>query len=79
MSVAPADPVSLPKHRRPPSLGGTGLDPVWYIEIDDLGSDLLFRQDSLTHGVIEPARSMTLQQYQEALERSRGRWKLYSR
>lgn len=42
VSVAPDDPRHLPRHRRPASLGGTGLDPVWYIENGDLGADLQF-------------------------------------
>ena len=29
LSVAPGDPMLLLRHRRPPSLGGTGRDPVW--------------------------------------------------
>lgn len=45
MSVAPNDPLNLQRHRRPASLGGIGRDPVWYIEADDLGPDLDFRQD----------------------------------
>src|SRR5262249_47423529 len=64
MSVAPNDPANLPRLRRPPVLGGTGKDPVWEIDTDDLGPDLQFRQDSTTHGLIEPARPMTLAEYE---------------
>src|SRR5436190_894128 len=56
MSVAPTDPLALPKHRRPASLGGVGIDPVWAIEVDDLGPDIQFRQARSTHGVIEPSK-----------------------
>src|SRR5437870_13410912 len=49
MSVVPDDPANLPRHLRPASLGGTGRDPVWYIETDDLGPNLVFRQDRATH------------------------------
>ena len=79
MSAAPHDPLHLLRHRRPPSLGGTGHDPVWYIETDELGPDLQFRQDRPTHGVIEPVRPMPLQEYQDAVADTRGRWKLYCR
>lgn len=79
MSVAPDDPLRLQKHRRPASLGGTGQDPVWYIEVDDLGPDLDFRQDRPDHGLVEPQRPMTLQEYQAALAVSRSAWKLYCR
>jgi hypothetical protein len=77
MSVAPADPMHLVKHRRPRSLGGTGQDPVWSIEADELGPDLQFRPDSLAHGVIEPTRPMTLQDFQDALASTRLRWVLH--
>src|SRR5262245_59862105 len=67
LSMAPDDPLYLPRQRRPASLGGLGRDPVWYIEKNDLGPDLQFRQDKPTHGLIEPRRSMTLQEFQNAL------------
>jgi hypothetical protein len=79
MSVAPDDPMHLPKHRRPASLGGIGRDPVWYIETEDLGSDLEFRQDRPSHGMIEPQQPQTLQAFQGALAATRCRWKLYCR
>lgn len=79
MSVAPDDPMNLTKHRRPRSLGGTGQDPVWSIGAGELGPDLRFRQDSLTHGVIEPERPMTLREYQDALASTRLRWILHCR
>jgi hypothetical protein len=79
MSVAPNDPADLPRHRRPASLGGIGRDPVWYIEADDLGPDLVFRQDRPSHGLIEPKRAMTLDEFQAALARSRQFWKLHCR
>src|SRR5438552_602992 len=60
MSVALNDPMSLQKHRRPVSLGGIGRDPVWYIEAKDLSADLNFRQDSISHGLIEPSHAMPL-------------------
>ncbi len=79
MSVAPDDPHNLERHRRPASLGGTGRDPVWYIEIEDLEPDLYYRQDRPTHGVIEPKHGMTLQEYQDALAGTRSKWKLFIR
>lgn len=79
MSVAPDNPLHLLRHRRPQNLGGSGVDPVWSLESDELGSDLQFRQDRLTHGLIEPSRAMTLSEYQNALSATRPTWKLYSR
>ena len=79
MSVAPNDPMGLQRHRRPASLGGTGRDPVWYIETEDLGPNLSFRQDRPTHGLIEPKDPLELQEFQNALAVTRPNWKLYCR
>jgi hypothetical protein len=67
MSVAPDRPTNLPDHRRPPKFGGTGKDPDWEISIDSLGDDLTFRQDKPNHGLFEPAREMSIEEFQEAL------------
>jgi hypothetical protein len=79
MSVVPADPMHLPRHHRPAGLGGTGRDPVWSLETEDLGPELQFRQDRPTHGLIEPQRAMTLRDYQDALAQTRVRWRLHCR
>ena len=74
MSVAPDDPVNLPPFRRPPALGGRGKDPVWELDTTDLGPDLQYRQDSATHGLIEPTRPMTLTEFEQLLEATRAKW-----
>jgi len=77
MSVSPDQPAHLPDFRRPPELGGTGRDLVWFIHDHDLEHELRYRPDPdspNTHGFIEPAFPMTLQVYQKALENSQGRW-----
>jgi hypothetical protein len=78
MSVAPDDPANLPKARRPAEYGGLGKDPVWVIDSDDLPPVLEFRQDSPTHGLVEPAANttLTLAEYEAALESTRGLWRL---
>jgi hypothetical protein len=78
MSVAPDRPENLHPLRRPPALGGSGKDPVWYIAITSLGDDLQYRQDSVTHGLIEPARTMLLDELQKALEATKPYWKKLS-
>lgn len=81
MSVAPDLPTSLPAHRRPPKFGGTGKDPVWELEVAELGSELVYRQDPLmpgVHGFIEPGRRMAFEAYEDALLRTRGAWRLPS-
>jgi hypothetical protein len=73
LSVVPDDPANLPPFRRPATLGGRGKDPVWVIDTNDLGPDLQFRQDSPTHGLIEPSGPVTLDEYELALAATRGR------
>jgi hypothetical protein len=73
MSAAPRGPANLPRNRRPPQInGGTGKDPVW--EIDDLGPNLQYLHDKLTHGVVGPNQPMTLAELEQALAATRARW-----
>jgi hypothetical protein len=74
MSVAPDRPENLHPLRRPPNYGGTGKDPVWCLRADQIGADLQFRQDSATHGLIEPARLMSLDEFQRRLEDTKHLW-----
>jgi hypothetical protein len=75
MSAAPADPAHLPKNRRPSHVnGGTGKDPVWEIDTEELGPKLQYIQDKPTHGVVGPKEPMTLEQLEEALAATRARW-----
>jgi hypothetical protein len=76
LSVSPDDPGKLPFYRRPAAFQGTGRDPVWVIESADLGSDLTYRPDprNAGHGFIEPARPMTLDEYQRALQQTQSLW-----
>jgi hypothetical protein len=75
MSVALDDPGNLHPLRRPPAYGGSGKDPVWYIGVAALSGDLQFRADSVAHGLIEPARTMPMDDFQKALEASKPFWK----
>jgi hypothetical protein len=74
MSVAPDRPENLHLLRRPLAYGGLGKDPVWWIDIDMLGSDLEFRQDAPTHGLIEPSRVMLLDEFQARLADTQPYW-----
>jgi hypothetical protein len=47
------------------------------LEEDDLGPELLFRQDRSTHGFIEPRMPMSLVDYGQALARLKSRWQLF--
>jgi hypothetical protein len=56
-------------------------DEVWCLQHGSLGVDLMFRADPAkpdTHGFIEPAREMSLEEYESALEATRPHWRLYS-
>jgi hypothetical protein len=75
MSVAPDRLENLHRLRRPPAYGGNGKDPVWFMELHLLSVDLHFRLDSPTHGVIEPARIMLIDDLQKALEATKYYWK----
>lgn len=74
LSVAPDFPRNLPEHRRPPHLGGTGKDPVWGLDADSVAGDVVFRQDKSTHGLFEPAREMSIEEFQEALANLASQW-----
>ena len=79
ISVSPDSPDNLPPYRRPPEFGGTGKDPIWELNTDDLPYELVYRPDSQApdrHGFIEPAYRMTFEQYQEALSDTRSLWRL---
>jgi hypothetical protein len=76
MSVSPDRAANLPPLRRPPAYGGSGKDPVWCLDLDHLGGDLQFRQDSPAHGLIEPARARSLDELQEALAKTAPWWKM---
>gem|GEM_PF-1609277 len=66
MSVNPDDPRYVPDYR--------AKDGVWQLDESDIGPDLQFVQDQKTHGVLEPAREMTIDEYQSALEGTRCAW-----
>jgi hypothetical protein len=79
MSVSPGSPENLPRHRRPPGWGGTGLDRVWAIFSSELGEKLVYRPDPAQpdiHGFIEPVAPMKFDEYQQALGETRSGWRL---
>jgi RHS repeat-associated protein len=80
LSVAPGNAMNLPAFRRPPSLGGTGKDPVWvlYGEVLRLSPELSYWKDSPTHGLIEPAFPMPLNEFQRALGETQEFWSKFA-
>lgn len=79
LSVAPDDPTRLPRHRRPASLGGTGIDPVWVLDVADLPAELTARQDTPAHALVEPTVPIPLADFEAAIAGTRVKWKLFTR
>ena len=73
VSVSPS-PQDLPPHRKPIEFGGTGKDPVWKLDVADLGNDLQHVPDKPGHGTIQPKQSMPLSKYQTALANLKSKW-----
>jgi hypothetical protein len=76
MSVAPDDPLFLPGFRRPPEFLGSAGHPIWGICESDLPEVLTVVIDSPEHGVIGPARAMSLADYEAALASTQSNWSL---
>ena len=80
MSVSPAI-QDLKPWRRPEKFGGTGKDDVWLINEDKLGEKLVYVPDKpdqkdgkVSHGEIQPAYTMTYEDYQNALAETAQYW-----
>ena len=79
VSVSPPPPENLPPSRLPVDMGGTGKDPIWELETDELPSELTYRPDPDTpdtHGFIEPSRVMSYGDYLSAVHGTRSLWRL---
>lgn len=79
MSVAVGTPENLRPHRRPPSFGGRGKDPVFHLLLGSIEPDLSYRadpKDPESHGFIEPGNVVALDAYQEALCDTRSEWRI---
>jgi hypothetical protein len=77
MSVVP--PVkNLARHRRPPDFSGTGKDPVFGLDTEDLPEELAYRPDPANpegHGFIEPARRVPFEEYRRTIHQTRTLWR----
>jgi hypothetical protein len=75
MSVTVDNVMYLPAHRRPPNFNGTGKDPVFSINKEQLPKTLKARQQgSLHHHLIEPSDIYTFTQYESNLYSTRPNW-----
>ena len=76
LSVAMDDPGALPRHRKPPSLGGEGRDPVFSLPMSAVGKILNVNEDRPPHALIEPTTRCSLTEYEVALAGTRPSWKV---
>lgn len=67
MSVAVGDPRGLPKHRRPPALGGESRDPLFALRIRAIPASLRLHEDHALHPLVEPQSPCLLADYEAAL------------
>jgi len=75
MSVTVDDVMCLPPHRRPPDFNGTGKDPVFSINKEQLPRTLTARQQgSPHHYLIEPSDTCIFAQYEAHLFSTRPNW-----
>jgi hypothetical protein len=65
---------SLPSHRKPIALGGTGRDLIWQIDSSYIERDLEAVRDSPTHVSIMPRVTMLLTKYELALADMQKYW-----
>lgn len=78
VSVIPPPVENMDPHRRPPAFGGTGKDPVFVLDTDELPRNLVYRPDPADperHGFLEPARRMRFGEYLAAVQDTRALWR----
>jgi hypothetical protein len=74
MSCSPS-PEQLPPFALPIQWGGSHRKTeVWRIDAKDLGPDLIAQQDGPSHISIGPSRSMTIEEYEQAIQSTAGAW-----
>lgn len=77
LSVTPDDWGHLPGRRIPRELGGTGRQILFALDTEKLGPRLRFRRDPdnpVGHGFIEPARTMSFEEYRAAIHATAALW-----
>jgi hypothetical protein len=64
----------LPPFRKPSEFGGTGRDPLWQIDVEQIPADIEPIQDGVTHVSLCPSDTMLLERYEAALAATRLDW-----
>jgi hypothetical protein len=57
----------LPPFRKPAEFGGTGRDPLWQIDVEQILADIEPIQDGVTHVSLCPSDTMLRERYEAAL------------
>ena len=65
---------ALPTFRKPPEFGGTGKDPLWQLDDDQIVGDIEAVRDGDTHVSIMPRQTMLLEKYETALANTQKDW-----
>lgn len=79
MSAVPSPMTNLAPHRLPREHGGTGGDPVFELDTDNLPDELRHRPDPSNpgeHVFIEPSRRMAFEEYERAVHATRVLWRI---
>jgi hypothetical protein len=77
MSTVKGSPNNLVEHRRPPSWGGTGKDPVWEIDENNINGKLAANHDGENHVSITVAvaqQNMSLEEFRAELITTKPNW-----
>jgi hypothetical protein len=78
MSFTPENPMLLPRHKKPLSMGGTGRDPVFQLDTAKLSFLLAARLDNPRHGTVEPANKCLLTTYEQAIISTQENWEFFN-
>jgi hypothetical protein len=76
LSVTLNDPRNGRPHHVPIAMGGTARCPMYELAVTSIVAPLELQPDAPNHGVIRPARSMTLGDYDQSLEATRPHWRI---
>jgi hypothetical protein len=80
MSATPNNPIALPPHLRPESLGGFSRLPVFFVSVETLPQSLSYvpsQKRPERHGEVEPANTTPLESFQRALCATANLWRLW--
>ena len=70
----PSTVYSLMPHLLPTAYGGTAREPLWWVDDHRVTPPLAVRPSGHPHMQVEPSAPMPLQDYEDALERTRDDW-----